>query len=278
MGADRMRLRADLKDRVAVITGGSGIIGSSSANLLAASGVRVALCDIREDVGMERVEHIRKNGGDARYYHLDQSDKQSIHSAIDQIHADYGRIDILMNNAGVNISPQFRAPITRFHDDKYHWNMDVNLHGLVECSRAAIPYMLSAGGGNIINTTSICGVTGLRLQCAFVGSKFAVSAITRSMALEYGKDNIRVNAIAPGSTGPSISYDPEKDGDRLFYPGTDMPYTMRDLVDNFAIERPAGSDEMAGLILYLASDDASYTTGQVICVDGGWTAGFSGDY
>ena len=142
--------------------------------------------------------------------------------------------------------------------------------------------MIKQGGGSIMFTSSVCGVTGLRKQCGFVASKFAISALTRSMALEYGKYGIRVNTLAPGSLpGPYLPALPTKACGPTSPWAKTMTKTSKIRRAFCTISRRAGRPyptDMAGLMLYLASDDASYTTGQVICVDGGWTAGLSGDY
>lgn len=273
-----MALKADVKGRVALITGGGGGIGGCTGKLFAENGMRVILTDIVKENGEKMAASIREAGGDAQFYYMDCRNKESIDECIDAVIRDYGRIDILMNNAGVNTGPDERKPVYNYKQEVYEWVLDINLNfGLVYITQKVIPYMIKQGGGSVLNTTSIAGVAGLRLQHAFVASKFAMSALTKSMALEYAKYNIRVNALAPGSTwgpGGDKKYNPETDGNNPFY----ERFTLSGLFENIPMNRPAGSEEMAGLMLYLASDDASYCTGQVIAVDGGWTAGFSKDY
>ncbi len=269
-----MRLKADVAGKVALITGGSGGIGSSTGNLFAENGIKVIYTDIRPEEGEARVKDITDKGGIARFYYMDQGDRCSVDAAFEQITADFGGVDILMNNAGVNSDTAERKTIKDYNDKIHEWMWPINLHNIVYLTQKAVPYMMETGGGSILNVTSVCGVTGLRLQNSFVGSKFALSALTRSMALEYGRYNIRVNALAPGSTwGPNPQYNHETDKDKPFY-----RFTMDGQFENVPFKRPASSDEMAGLMLYLVSDDASYTTGQVIGVDGGWMAGYCRDY
>lgn len=270
-------MTSDLKGRVALITGGAGMVGGSSAELFAASGADIAIWDIDDEWAAKRVAAIEKLGRKVKYYHVDAFDKNAITENFEQFIKDFGRVDILMCNVGPNAGN--RKPVAYFDDEKFLINYKVDLTlGTVYLSSLAIPYMIKQGGGNILNTTSVCGVTGLRLQTGFVGAKFAISAITKSMALEYGKYNIRVNALAPGSLPrPEMKLNFLWDTCDFddYNSNFDNPASM---VFDIAMRRPAYPTDMAGLMLYLVSDDASYTTGQVICVDGGWTAGYSADY
>ena len=263
-----------LKDKVAIITGASKGIGEGIARVFARYGAKLVLVARGEEV-LELARDLTEQGYTAFGVRTDVSDQKSVDAMVQAAVDTYGTIDILVNNAGICVLEDFDAPDYAVRDR----HIDINIKGVWNVTHAVLPHMIEKKDGRIVVMSSVTGyMVADPGEAAYAMTKAALIGFTRAMAREVADHNIRVNAIAPGSTGPSISYDPEKDGDRLFYPGTDMPYTMRDLVDNFAIERPAGSDEMAGLILYLASDDASYTTGQVICVDGGWTAGFSGDY
>lgn len=272
-----MRLSCDVAGKVALITGGSGGIGFSIGRLYALNGVRVILVDVKTELGEERAKLLRdETGGDVKFMYMDCDDKQSVDDCIKKVIAEYGRIDVLCNNAGINTGADERKPVYNYNEEVFTKILNVNLHGgLFYITHQVVPYMIKQGGGYILNTTSVCGVTGLRLQQAFVASKFGMSALTRSMALEYAKYNIRVNALAPGPVwGPNPQFNPETDMDKPFY----ERFTMRGLFENIPANRPASSEEMAGLMLYLISDDATYTTGQVICVDGGWSAGYSLDY
>jgi len=268
---------ADLKGCVAIVTGATGMIGGAAASILAKSGARVALWGRNDEAGKRKESEIAGLGGEARYYRVDIADSVAMETAVTQVYDDFGRIDILFANAGANSTN--RKPATEMDEGLFDRDIDVNLIGGTIClTRLVLPYMIKQGGGNIVYTTSVCGVTGLRNQCGFVASKFAVSALTRSLALEYGRYNIRVNAIAPGSLpDPDAGLNPLwktcsfDDYDSNFAdPGT--------MVFDIAARRPAYPTDMAGLVLYFVSDDACYTTGQVVSVDGGWTAGLSGDY
>jgi len=270
-------MTADLKDRVAIITGATGMIGGAAADLFAASGAKVIITGRKDDIGAEKVKEITDKGGFAQYYHVDLFKEEDVKNLVDSVVAEHGRVDILVANAGSNWSS--RKPLPYFDEDLYDKNIDANLNiGSIYIAQQVIPHMIKQGGGNIMFTSSICGVTGLRLQSGFVASKFAISAITKSMAIEYGKYNIRVNTLAPGSLpNPDATVNflwdtcDFDDYDKNF----ENPHTM---VFDIPARRPAYPSDMAGILLYLASDDACYTTGQVICVDGGWTAGLSGLY
>lgn len=268
---------ADLKGRVAIITGGAGMIGFASAKLLAASGCHICIFDLVDDeIGAEKVREIEAIGGSASYYKVNIADKKACEDAVESIIAKYGRIDILFGNGGSNWGN--RRPVYDFDEEKFPINISVNLNGGVfYLSKLVIPYMLKQGGGNIVFTSSVCGVTGLRMQCGFVASRFAIAALTKSMALEYGKYNIRVNCLAPGSLPRTTSTLSGLWSTCSFEDYDSNFENPSSIVYDIAARRPAFPSEMAGLILYLVSDDASYTTGQVICVDGGWTAGCSDD-
>jgi len=270
-------MKADLKGRVAIITGATGMIGGAAASILAKSGARIALWGRNDEAGARKTLEIEESGGEARYYHVDIADSYAMEAAVEKVSGDFGSIDILFANAGGNWTN--RKPATEMDEELFDCNIDINLTGgTIALTKFVLPYMINQSGGSIVFTTSVCGVTGLRNQCGFVASKFAISALTRSLALEYGKYNIRVNAIAPGSLpNPDANLNflwnscSFNDYDKNF----ENPGAM---VFDIAARRPAYPTDMAGLVLYFVSDDACYTTGQVVSVDGGWTAGLSGDY
>lgn len=277
-GKEYQPARADLGGRVALITGTAGMIGFAAAKRLAQSGCAIAAWDLCEDSGEAKAREIADaTGGNVVFYKVDVTDRQAITDAVARVIADFGKIDVLFCNAGGNWGN--RKPVYEFDDELFRRNERVNLTGsVVWLCREVIPHMIRQGKGSIIITSSVCGVTGLRNQCGFVGSKFAVSALTRSMALEYARDNIRVNCIAPGSTPrPEDKLNPL--WDTVDFENFEKNFSNpENLLYDIPIPRPAEPDDMAGLVQYFASDDAAYTTGQVVCVDGGWTAGFSGNY
>lgn len=258
--------KIDVKDKVVIITGASGFIGRSLSWEFAKCGARVVLADIGDECGERTAQEIRDAGYDATYIHFDQRDMSCVEGAFKQIFEKYGAIDVLINNAGVNIPQDCRRRITEFMDDKFEWMIDVDMHGLIRCCKAVLPYMLKQGKGSIINTTSVNGQVPLRMQCAFPAAKNAANIITRTLATEYAQYGIRVNAIAPGST-------PMTDGSWEAIMHNDQ---NAQLIKHIPMGRQAMVDELAGICLYFATDElSSYTTGQIVCVDGGWTVGMN---
>ncbi len=260
-------MQVDLQGRIALVTGAAGGIGRSIAVALAKNGAIVAVNDVRQ--GEETCEEIRENGGTGVFFQGDVSSAESINAMIPTIEGSLGPIDILINNAGVNVGKE-RAPIHEFKDADWHRIIDIDLNGVFHCSRAVSAGMVRRGKGSIINISSVLGVVPARLQCAFTAAKAGVINFTRSQALEIGRYGIRVNAIAPGSIltegTKSIFYSPE------------TKEKADSLLSHIPLARPGDTDDIANAALYLASDDAKYVTGHVLVVDGGWTAGYSRDW
>lgn len=270
-------MKVDLKDRVALITGGTGMIGGATATLMAQCGAKVVVWGRRDAEGAAKEEELRSYGVEAYYDRVDLADKDAIAPAVQRVLDRFGRIDILFANAGVNWSN--RKPVNEYDISLFNGNIDINLtNGSIYLAQLVLPTMMKQMSGNIVFTTSVCGYTGLRKQCGFVASKFGMAAITRSMALEYAKYNIRVNALAPGSL-PLPTAKLNHLWDTVSFDDYDSNFTNpASMVFDISAKRPAYPSDMAGIVVHLCSDDASYTTGQMIQVDGGWTAGLSGDY
>jgi NAD(P)-dependent dehydrogenase (short-subunit alcohol dehydrogenase family) len=261
-------MKTELSGRTAAVTGAGGAIGRSIALGYASNGAYVAVCDIDRNSADKTVGMIKEAGGNAAFFHLDVTDKKSCMAAIGEISAKAGKPDILVNNAGVNVGPEDRKPVHEFDDSKWDWIMSVDLNGVYNCSRAAIPYMIEKGGGAIINISSIVGLVPLRNQCAFAAAKAGVINLTRAMALELAQNGIRVNAICPGS----IMMEGTK---KLFYSD---PQKSEALLSHIPLHRPGTPEDIAYAALYLGSDEAGYVTGSVLTVDGGWTCGFARDF
>ncbi len=270
-------MKADLKGRIALVTGGTGMIGGAAATRLAESGAIVIFWGTKVEAGQKKEEELKKIVPECRFDRIDMTDLSQVKAGVDRILNDFGRIDILFANAGANFGN--RKPLAEYDEKLYDKNIDLNLtSGTFYLSQLVLPTMIRQNKGSIIFTSSVCGQTGLMRQSGFVASKFAVSALTKSMALEYAKYNIRVNALLPGSvpqpeSGLNILWDTVtfEDYDKNF----ENPDSM---VFDIAAKRPGAPLDQAGLVVYLASDDANYTTGQTISVDGGWTCGLSGKY
>jgi len=243
-----------LEGKVALITGAASGIGRESAILFAAEGARVAVVDYAELQGQETVKLINDTGGTAIYVRADLSKLSDIKGMINATVSAFGRLDILFNNAG--IQGRSRAFVADLTEEEWDSVMDVNLKGVFRAAKLAIPIMLKQGGGVIINTASAQGIGGAITGGAYSTSKAGVIMLTKVLAIEYGKSNIRVNCICPGviETPMSSGYIPILKTEAL------------------PAGRPGQPGEIAQAALFLASDESSYIHGAAIPVDGGWTA------
>src|SRR5207244_6046118 len=202
---------------------------------------------------------------------LDVTNSSQVNGVIEAAVRDFGRLDIVVNNAGVNTLAH-RVTIDQFPESEWDRILQVDLHGVFHVSKAAARVMIPQRSGRIINIASIAGLVPLRLQCAFVAAKAGVVNLTRAMALELGPHGILVNGIAPGST--------LTEGTRqLFYGegGTFREHVQR-MLDHVPLGRPATTDEIAVAALFLADPENSYMNGHILTVDGGWTAGYTRDF
>ena len=259
-------MKVDLKDRIAVVTGAAGAIGRSIALTLAENGAIVAVNDLTEPA--KTCQEIQARGGKARGYRADVSDAFEVNAMISTIESDLGPIDIMVNNAGINVGKN-RVPIHEFADADWHKIISVDLDGVFFCSRAASSSMIKRRRGTIVNITSVFGLVPARLQCSYTAAKAGVANFTRSHALELGQYGIRVNGVAPGSIltegTRSMFYSPEN--------------KQRDsMLSHIPLGAPGDADDIAAAVLFLVSDDAKYVTGHILVVDGGWTAGYHRDW
>jgi NAD(P)-dependent dehydrogenase (short-subunit alcohol dehydrogenase family) len=262
-------MKVDLKGKTAVITGAGGAIGSAMAMEFAQNGANVVVADLREDTMMATVEEIRKAGGSAVGIGVDVANRESAFEMITKSVEAFGRVDCLINNAGINGGPEYRKPIHEYNDDLWHRIINVDLNGVYYCSKAAVLQLQKQGtGGTIINISSIAGLTPLRLQCAFTAAKAGVINLTKAMALELAPLNIRVNCIAPGS----ILFEGTR---QLFY--ADQARAEA-LLSHIPLKRPGDPKEISAMTCFLASEDSSYMTGSVVTIDGGWTCGYTRDF
>lgn len=258
-------MRCDLSGQVAIVTGGAGAIGSVIAKRLSDNGAIVVVADIDRD----RAEGVASTLPQAIACHVDIRSQNSVEAAVATIVDRFGRVDILVNNAGVNTLAH-RVTIDAFPSEEWDRITGIDLDGLYVMSKAALRPMLASGrGGRIVNIASVVGLAAMRLQSPFVAAKAGIIHLTRSMALELALQGILTNAIAPGSVMTELTA-------KLFY-GADGKFAGRteEFMAHIALGRPGQPEEIAEAVLFFVSPAASYINGQVLAVDGGWTAGYT---
>jgi len=247
-----------LNGRVAIITGASSGIGRASALRFAAAGAKVLVSDVNEQGGNETVNMVTGAGGEATFASADVSCEDGARSMIEAALSAYGRIDVLFNNAGI---VAMNGPTGEASVEVWNRVLAVNLTGVFLGCRFAIPEMLKTGGGAIINTASVAGLVGFPGLPAYCASKGGVVQLTKTMALEYATQGIRVNCICPGVIDtPMVALEALDEAGRA---------AMSQLEPVGRVGQP---EEVAALALFLASDDASFMTGAIIPVDGGFVA------
>lgn len=247
----------DFGGKVVLVTGGASGIGRATALAFGESKAWVAVADIDEDRGLQTVFLIQEAGGEALFYKCDFADPNSIQNMFAQIIKHMGKIDCAFNNAGIEGGPGNTVDCTI---ENWQKTIDTNLRGIWLCMKNEIPLMLKSGGGAIVNCSSIAGLVGFQNSPAYVASKHAVLGLTKTAALEFAKNNIRVNAVCPGVIEtPMIN--------RITH---DDPRARKELEDSEPMGRLGKPEEIAAAVLWLCSDQSSFVTGHPLAIDGGW--------
>lgn len=254
VGGSEMRL----KDKVAVVTGGARGIGSAYALALASEGAKVVICDIRD--GTSVVESIAAGGGTALFLDVDVADEAATSRLVERTVGQFGHIDILVNNAAVFVGLYPLRDFTKISVERWDKVMAVNLRGTFLCCKAVVPVMRDQQYGRIINISSQVVWRGLPGFLDYTASKAGVIGLTRALAREVGKDGITVNCVAPGYTQSEGVIQAQQEN---------IAQDPSDVVRLQAIPRPEVPEDLVGTIVFLASDDAAFITGQAIVVDGG---------
>jgi 3-oxoacyl-[acyl-carrier protein] reductase len=253
------------KDKVVLVTGGANGIGRSVVKKFHAQGAQVVIWDLADDLGSELAAEINGLGGKALYKHVNVTDSEEVDQAVDELVTEWGRIDVLINNAGILRDGQlvkFKEGELqkRMTDEQFDMVIDVNLRGVFICTRAVAPVMVKQKSGVILNATSIVGLDGNFGQTNYVATKAGVVGMTKVWARELGRYGVRVNAIAPG------------------FISTDMVLAMPEkILDGMRQHTPLGRlgqpEDVANAYAFLASQEADFITGTVLRVDGGIVVG-----
>jgi NAD(P)-dependent dehydrogenase (short-subunit alcohol dehydrogenase family) len=248
-----------VKDKAAVVTGGASGIGEATAKLLATEGARVAIIDINDDEGRRAAKEIRAAGGAADYWHMDVSKEDEVKKAMVEIYEKFGRLNILVNNAGI---PGGRKPAFDLEVEEWDRVMNTNLKGAFFCIKYASPYMIKSGGGSIVNVASCYGIIGCDTP-VYDTSKGGLRAMSKSDAIQLARFNIRVNSVHPGNVATPLY---EKLVEKI---GGGLEFTNEILGNMCPLDRMGRPEEIAYGILFLASDEASFVTATEGVIDGG---------
>ncbi len=246
-----------LNGKVAIITGGGTGIGEATAKLFADQGAQVVITGRRKEVLESVAKAILASGGKVLTVSGSVTDEAHVQSAVDQAVRTFGKIDVLINNAATGV---FDKQLHEMTDQEWQDILDTNLTGVFRITRAVIPHMLGRGGA-IVNVSSVAGLVGIPKLAAYSSTKGALLALTRCLAIEYAKEKIRCNCVCPALVDTPMAAGAIAD-----------PEMNAMMMAAHPIGRFGTPDDVARMLLYLASDDASWVTGSVFTIDGGWTA------
>ncbi|MDE0728306.1 MAG: glucose 1-dehydrogenase [Alphaproteobacteria bacterium] len=253
-----------LENKVALLTGAAAAIdgelmgfGGASAHLFVREGAKIVMTDIRDELGERSAAALRDRGADAIYRHLDVTSETDWKQAVEDTMEAYGRLDILFNNAGV----AFPSKIENLSEETWDLELAVHAKGAFLGTKTAIPAMRRGGGGSIINTSSIMGIVGSPTTPAYSAAKGAVRLFTKTAALQYAAENIRVNSIHPGYATTPLTVERFSD-----------PAISEVLLDRTPMGRLGTAEDIANGVLFLASDESAWMTGTELVIDGGMTA------
>lgn len=249
----------DLSNSVAVVTGGTRGIGRAISESFAAAGADVVPTSRTDADVREVVNAVTTHGVESLAVTTDVTEREQVRELFERTSDEFGSVDVVVNNAGINPSSAIGRPET-ITPEEFEAAVDVNLRGAYACTHEAGEYLLEDGGGSIVNVASISGIVGTPRQHAYTASKHGLVGLTKSVALDWAPD-VRVNAIAPGYVSTDLT-EPIQENEQLH----------ESILDDIPTDRFADPEEIASTALFLASDMASYITGECLVADGGWTA------
>ena len=244
-----------LQGKVAIITGAANGMGAAEARLFAKEGAKVVATDLNEEKLNEVVANVKAAGGEITGIKQNVASEEEWKAVVAKTVELYGKVDVLVNNAGVAMSKNFAT----MEMDEWNWVMDINLNGCVLGMKYAIPEMQKVGGGSVINISSIGGIVGMAGSSPYTAAKGALRSLSKSAAVEYGKDKIRVNSVHPGIIVTPMTAPSMEDAMPYYKMHTQLPYF-------------GDPEDVAHGVVFLASDESRFMTGAELVIDGGWTA------